>query len=64
MRAIAAAAWTSLLVLLMHSLVDYPLRTTALMATAGLLAGLLFNAVNASRQSTRDHRNRDAASLA
>lgn len=34
----ARAAWVGLLLLLLHSLVDYPLRTTALSALAGLLA--------------------------
>lgn len=34
----ARAAWLALLLLLLHSLVDYPLRTTALSAVAGLLA--------------------------
>lgn len=49
LRAIAAPAWTSLLVLLMHSLVDFPLRTTSLMATAALLAGIVFRTVRESR---------------
>lgn len=35
---LARAAWVGLLLLLLHSLVDYPLRTTALSALAGLLA--------------------------
>lgn len=62
LRAIGAATWTSMLLLLMHSLVDYPLRTTTLMATAGLMAGLLFNAVNASKRPLGDDQDRDAAS--
>ncbi|WP_374468715.1 hypothetical protein, partial [Ferrovibrio sp.] len=33
----ARAAWVGLLLLLLHSTVDYPLRTTALSALAGLL---------------------------
>ena len=49
-RTIGAAAWTGLLLLLLHSVVDFPLRTTTLMATAGLLAGLLLNVVSASRR--------------
>ena len=35
------AAWLSCWLLLLHSLVDYPLRTPALMGIAGLLAGVL-----------------------
>jgi hypothetical protein len=38
---LARAAWIGLLLLLLHSLVDYPLRTTALSAMAGLLAAFL-----------------------
>ena len=38
-RAIARAAWLGLLLLALHSLADYPLRTSALLAVAGLLAG-------------------------
>lgn len=40
-RALRRAAWLGLALLALHSLADYPLRTTALLATAGLLAGLL-----------------------
>lgn len=39
--AVRAAVWVSLLLLALHSIVDYPLRTTALSAVAGLLAALL-----------------------
>ncbi|KFN48865.1 O-antigen ligase family protein [Arenimonas composti] len=39
-RALARAAGISLLLLGVHSLVDYPLRTTAMLATAGVLAGI------------------------
>ena len=53
LRAMGAASWVSLLLLLLHSVVDFPLRTTTLMATAGLLAGLLFNVVNISSQYVR-----------
>ncbi len=38
---LARAAWVALLLLLMHSIVDYPLRTTAILAMAGVLAALL-----------------------
>jgi len=55
LRALAAPAWTGLLILLLHSLVDFPLRTTALMATAGLLAGLLLALL---AESTRGIRSR------
>lgn len=40
-KLLARAAWIGLLLLLFHSLVDYPLRTTAISAFAGLLAALL-----------------------
>lgn len=36
--ALRCAAWLSLLLFILHSLADYPLRTTALLAVAGLLA--------------------------
>lgn len=61
LMAIAAPAWCGLLVLLVHSLVDFPMRTTTLMATTGLFAGLLLNAVLLTRHEVRDLR-RDAAS--
>ena len=38
---LAQAAWIGLLLLLLHSSVDYPLRTTALSMMAGLLAAFL-----------------------
>lgn len=37
--AIARAAWLGLLLLALHSLGDYPLRKTAILAVAGVLAG-------------------------
>ncbi|NDK38726.1 hypothetical protein DT603_07715 [Pseudoxanthomonas gei] len=40
-RGVAVAAWLGCMVLLLHSLVDYPLRTPALMTVAGLLAGIV-----------------------
>lgn len=58
-RAVAAAAWTCLLVLLLHSIVDFPLRTTTMMATAGLLLGLLFNVLANPGHAQREMRHRD-----
>ena len=40
-RGLALAAGLGLLLLALHALGDYPLRTTAIMAVAGLLAGIL-----------------------
>ena len=40
-HAVAVAAWLGCLLLLLHSLVDYPLRTPALMTVAALLAGIV-----------------------
>lgn len=40
-RGVAAAAWLGCVILLLHSIVDYPLRTPALMTIAGLLAGIV-----------------------
>lgn len=53
LRVVAAPAWTCVLVLLLHSLVDFPLRTTALMATSGLLAGLLLATLNEAGREIR-----------
>ena len=39
--ALRAAAWIALLLLALHSFVDYPLRTTSLLAVAGLLAAVV-----------------------
>jgi O-antigen ligase len=43
-RTIGVAAWMGLLVMLLHSSVDYPLRTPALMGVFALLAGVVFAA--------------------
>jgi len=61
MLAVAAPAWAGLLVLLLHSLVDFPLRTTALMATAGLLGGLLLATLIEAGRETRSRVHRDDA---
>jgi O-antigen ligase len=61
LRAIAAPAWTGLLILLLHSLVDFPLRTTALMATAGLLAGLLLATLDEAGRTIRSRSEGDDA---
>jgi O-antigen ligase len=61
LRAVAAPAWAGILLLLLHSLVDYPLRTTALMATAGLLAGLLLATLNDAGRKIRRRDHRDDA---
>ncbi|MEO5565594.1 MAG: O-antigen ligase family protein [Luteimonas sp.] len=45
-RAIAAGSWLGIIVLLAHSIVDYPMRTAALMTVAALLAA---NAISPSR---------------
>ena len=50
-----------MLVLLLHSLVDFPLRTTALMATAGLLGGLLLATLIEAGRETRSRVHRDDA---
>ena len=39
-RAVAVAAWLGCVLLMLHSVVDYPLRTPALMAVAALLMGI------------------------
>ena len=61
LSAMAAPAWAGLLVLLLHSLVDFPLRTTALMATAGLLGGLLLATLNEAGREIRSRVHRDDA---
>ena len=48
-RTSGIAAGSALLVLLLHSSVDYPLRTPALMALAGLLAGIMVAAATRAR---------------
>lgn len=61
LRTVGAGSWVCLLLLLLHSVVDFPMRTTTLMASAGLLAGLLFNVVNASKRDNREGDDRDGA---
>jgi O-antigen ligase len=41
MLGLRRAAWIALLLVLLHSLVDYPLRTTAHLAVFGMLASFL-----------------------
>ncbi len=50
----AFAAMLSIMLLLLHSLVDYPLRTPALAAVFGLLCGLLLDPARGST-TTEDH---------
>lgn len=52
LRASGMAAWTGTLLLLLHSTVDYPLRTPALMTVFGLLAGIAVAA--SARESSCD----------
>lgn len=52
----ALAAWGGVVILLLHSIVDYPLRTPALMTVAALLAGI----VVAQRLARDGLRPRDA----
>ena len=40
-RGVAVACWLGCMLVMLHSLVDYPLRTPALMTVAALLAGML-----------------------
>ncbi len=50
-RRLGLAAFSGVLVLLLHSTVDYPLRTPALMVVAGVLAGITVASANSrSRQ--------------
>lgn len=51
-RGAAVAAWLGCILMLLHSVVDYPLRTPALMAVAGLLAGIVV-----AQRMARDLRN-------
>lgn len=55
-RTSGIAAASALLVLLLHSSVDYPLRTPALMAVAGLLAGILVAAGSRSERQAGSNR--------
>jgi len=59
LRVVSAPAWAGLLILLLHSLVDFPLRTTALMTTFGLLAGLLLATVNEAESEISRRKHRD-----
>lgn len=61
LRALAAPACTGLLLLLLHSLVDFPLRTTTLMATAALLAGMLLALLSMESGKNRVAQDRDVA---
>ena len=61
LRALAAPAWTGLLLLLLHSLVDFPLRTTTLMATAAMLAGMLLALLSMESGKNRVAQDRDVA---
>ena len=57
-RAVAVAAWLGCVLILLHSLVDYPLRTPALMTVAALLAGISVmqrSHATGARESRADH---------
>ena len=52
---IAGACLVAVFAVLAHSWVDYPLRTTTLMATTSALAGLMLAALADARERTRSH---------
>ena len=57
-RAVAVAAWLGCVLLMLHSVVDYPLRTPALMTVAALLAGITLaqrSQANTEEKSRRHH---------
>lgn len=56
-RAVAVAAWLGCMLLLLHSLVDYPLRTPALMTVAALLAGITIAQRSRATTETESRRN-------
>ncbi len=54
-RGVAVAAWLGCVLVLLHSLVDYPLRTPALMTVAALLAGMVVaQRLRPARQEARN----------
>ncbi|HEU4662458.1 MAG TPA: O-antigen ligase family protein [Dokdonella sp.] len=53
-RTTGVAAWSGVLALLVHSSVDYPLRTPALMAAGALLAGIAVAAARAPSTMTHE----------
>ena len=59
---LARAAWVTILLLLIHSIVDYPLRTTALMTLFGLCAAFLLPQRD-DRIATRTSRTGASAAL-
>jgi O-antigen ligase len=56
---VAVAAWLGCVLMLMQSWVDYPLRTPALMAVAGLLAGIVVGQSHARKLRVDNRDNRD-----
>jgi len=62
-RRIGIGATCALLVLLLHSTVDYPMRTPALMAVAGLLAGIVVAAASESDHASGAARRRSSSRL-
>ena len=56
-RAVAVAAWLGCMLLLLHSVVDYPLRTPALMTVAALLAGITIAQRSRATTETRSRGN-------
>ena len=51
---LARSAWVGLLILLLHSMVDYPLRTTAVSGMAGLLTAFLIRIESKQRHQHQD----------
>ncbi|KLJ00728.1 hypothetical protein WQ56_07990 [Luteimonas sp. FCS-9] len=54
-RALGLAAWIALAAMLAHSLVDYPLRTPALLAIAAALAGIACAEATRARKPASTH---------
>ena len=62
-RPVAVAAWLGCVLLMLHSVVDYPLRTPALMAVAAVLMGISVaqrSHASAKEKAQASHTNRTA----
>lgn len=60
----AAACWSAILAALVHSLVDFPLRTTTMMTIESLLFGLMLASIADARRRTRIRTRADAGEAA
>lgn len=56
--ALGAASWAAIMIIMLHSVLDYPLRMLSMMAVFGFLCGTLLNVLGEEEKERRERRLR------